>query len=207
MFSKRIYAASLIVSAVLATSATAGTITVDFLESAAGVTISGSGSFDTTGLSEALSNFDTTGLVFVSPAFGSFGAGAPAIGDALSAGVTYTSFGPNGATFATSGSGDAFGLVFCGTVTDTCVMLPDGYASNDQLAFSAEFAGQSFASLGITETNPISLAIGDNTVNLTFTLPAAVPLPPALPLLGGALLGIGAFVRRTQRPVGRRQEI
>jgi len=189
--------ASLILTCLLATTANASAINVDFMESATGVTVSGAGTFDTTGLSEGASDFSTSSLMFVSPAFGSFGAGAPAVADAFSLGTPYTPFGPGGATAASSGSGDAFGLVYCGTLTDTCVMLPDNYTSNDPLAFSAQFAGQSFASLGITATSPISLAFGSNEVNLSFSpLLAPVPLPAGLPLLLAGIGGLGFMARR-----------
>jgi len=194
--------ASLTLASVLATTANASTINVDFMESATGVTLSGAGTFDTTGLSEALSNFSTSGLIFVSPVFGSFGAGAVALADTFSLSTAYTPFGPSDLTLASSGSGDAFGLLFCGTSTDTCVMLPDNYTSNDPLAFSAQFAGQSFASLGITATSPISLAFGSNEVNLSFSPLTAVPLPAGLPLLLAGIGGLGLISRR-KRVSGR----
>lgn len=99
-----------------------------------------------------------------------------------------------------------FGLGACGD--DPCVFFPDGYESGTPLSFSAQFDRQSFQSLGINATDPISFMLGeDNTINLDFSTTAVIPLPPALPLLGAALLGLGALGRRAQRRTGPRTRV
>jgi hypothetical protein len=105
-------------------------------------------------------------------------------------------------TLATSASGDVFGLSFCGITS--CIVLPDDYESETALTFSAEFDGESFASLGITATSPISLGLGENEINLSFApLPAVVPLPATLPFLGAALVGVGAVAGRRRNAARR----
>jgi hypothetical protein len=84
MKSMKYTAASLILTGLLSTAASAAAVNVAFLETASGVTMSGSGAFDTTGLAQSFADFDTSDLIFVSPEFGSFGAGAPAIGTLFS---------------------------------------------------------------------------------------------------------------------------
>lgn len=186
----------------LATSVSAGTINIDFLETGTGVTLSGSGEFEWRGQIPASEVFSNEGLLFVSPIIGEFGAGAVADAQAvLVESFTPSPFGTGLGAAATSSSGDVFGFAKCGNIP--CIVLPAGYANGTRLEFSAEFADASFLTLGIDASNPISLTAGDNTINLNFSM-AVIPLPPALPLLGAALLGFGMLGRRTQRRSGPR---
>ncbi|MEO0427552.1 MAG: hypothetical protein AAF160_08905 [Pseudomonadota bacterium] len=175
----------------------ADVINVNFVETPFGVDASGSGSFDTTGLSLDFVDFDASTLIFVNPLDGGFGLGDAGNGDAYRIAATVP-FGTQGSTTTAPGTGDLFGIAFSG---GPLVMVPTGYVSQSPLSFAAAFPGESFASLGITAIGTVPITAGQNTINLNFSVAQAeIPVPPAIALLGGALLAFGAVSRRRRLP-------
>ncbi|PWJ21932.1 VPLPA-CTERM sorting domain-containing protein [Jannaschia seohaensis] len=175
---------ALVASGVVA--ANAGTVDIDFVESAGGVSMSGSGDIT---LGSGLSLLFTTsnsGLHFVNPAAGGFGMGAVASIDAYEFAAT-TSFGTSVSTLLAPGTGDPFGIAF--NSRDPVLLVPENYTTGTPLAFTLEAPGSSFASLGITPTD-VTITAGANAINLNFST-AVVPLPAGVVLLMTALAGLG----------------
>lgn len=100
----------------------------------------------------------------------------------------------------TDDTGDLFGLDFLGfpgTPFSGFIMVPLGY-SGGPLSGSTRFAGQSFASLGLTEGS-YAYAIPNTAIHVNI-----VPEPGVATLLGVALLLGGVAVRRRGRTLPAR---
>jgi hypothetical protein len=102
------------------------------------------------------------------------------------------SFGSGGQTLASSGIGDFVGL----DDVDNFLLGPSGYVSGSALSDSSTYDDQTFSGLGVTP-GTYEWTWGPTALDDTFTLdiPAAVPEPASLTLLGGGLIGL-AFLRR-----------
>ncbi len=160
------------------------------------VVVSGSGTLDTADLtnSSSFSGFDpeihaTEALVTLGPIPEDFNLFTGLIGP--------SAFGPGNAfpTDASSGSGDAFGIL--GSIGE--VALPMGYVSGTALLATNTYSGQTISSLGLTLGTYVYTA-GSTADADTITLqinPASVPEPSTL-ISGGlaALLGLGYAWRR-----------
>ncbi|MEM9838221.1 MAG: hypothetical protein AAF830_03605 [Pseudomonadota bacterium] len=178
-------AASLASAIALLGSANAA-VEVVITESGGGVTATYSGSIDLTGLAEFGS--DTQDRAQIGPVSG-FVISIP------NADVTFwrvpdpwTPFGTGGGVSTGSASGDAFALF-----TDPALGLPTGYVSGSALSGMVTFAGETFASLGISLGVFTSDLGNGDSVSVIVGDAAPVPVPAAALLFAPAAL---AFARR-----------
>ncbi len=88
--------------------------------------------------------------------------------------------------------GDSLGMGFGGELA-----IATGYMSGDALSGSHTFAGQTFASLGITPGS-YDYVLPSDTITLNFAA-TPVPLPASLLLLLGAL-GLGGVLGWRRKP-------
>ena len=89
-------------------------------------------------------------------------------------------FGSGSLAFSTSGAGDVFGVELSGVL-----LVPSTYNSGDPLDGSATYAGQTFASLGLTPGSYVSNLPNDT---ITLNIVQTVSIPGLVSLLGAALL-------------------
>jgi len=156
------------------------------------VVFQGGGTFDLTDLTFYLDSFSSSGIRanFVVVLLGSLpnapidyyqGITGPAhIGPGIGIGIN----------FPTSGSGDKLGL------SSNILIVPDGYASGSPLSATDTFAGQSFASLGLTPgTYLYTWGSAPHADSLTIQI-GAVPEPSSMMLLGTAIVAAAAYRRR-----------
>lgn len=172
-------------------------VVIDVSEVGGNVVAMGGGTIDLSGLTP----FGTAGgTAFMNPWFGNMDIGGTsgAYQDITEYnGVTGpTSFGADVATFASSASGDLFGVNGRGP-NGTGVDVPYNYVSGAALSGSATFDGQTFASLGLTSgTYVYTWGSGPTADSLTLQIgPAAIPEPGtwAMMMLGFAALGFVGF--------------
>jgi len=97
-------------------------------------------------------------------------------------------FGPGGTAIGTA-TGDTFNVY-----TSDIVGFAVGYAGGP-ISGDLTLSGETFASLGVLEGTYASVAFNGETITL-YIGAVVVPLPAALPLLAGALFGLGALRRR-----------
>jgi hypothetical protein len=172
--------------------ANAGIININFEDTGFGVTVDGSGTFDTSGLTETFSDVIPPGL-FINSLEGAFGFGDVANVDFFEA-IIPVPFGTSSSIFtASAGTGDMFGIAFGGSAG---IMLPINYISGDALAFTVNFIGESYASLGITATDTVAVTAGLNTINLNFSA-VDVPAPSSIAILALGLIGL--TIRRLKK--------
>ena len=165
-------------------------------ETALGVELTGSGSVNTTGLTEIQTPTEvalTGGFIIDFHDGLSVGTGAIDFFDPL-AFIGPDAFGPGiangfaGAT-ATSGAGDAFGF----DLYQLFLVVPEGYSSGDVLSGSGFYAGATLESLDLTAGSfSWTDQGGNNTINVTI-----VPEPSHYALLvGAAALSLLVIQRR-----------
>jgi hypothetical protein len=156
------------------------------------VVFQGGGTIDLTDLTFYFDSFSSAGIRpnFVVVLLGSLpnapidyyqGIAGPAhIGPGIGAGVS----------FPTSGSGNRIG------VSSNILILPDGYMSGNPLSATDTFAGQSFASLGLTPGTYLwTWGSGGSADSLTIQI-GAVPEPSSIVILGTAIVVTAAAKRR-----------
>jgi len=145
-------------------------------------------------------SIDTTNLTFIGVTYNSAwvwaGASAAVVGgheivpEDVYRGITGpSSFGSGIQFFATSGSGDGFGVV-----ADTVLDLPSDYISGSLLSATSTWSGSSFSSLGLTPGS-YTWTWGTGAHADSFTLNIGVPVPEHTTLtmaLFVGLVGIGA---------------
>lgn len=106
-----------------------------------------------------------------------------------------TSFGTNPSILsATSSSGDYFGT--SSNSINEILLVPAGYISGAVITGTATYASSTFASLGLTPGTYVWELTNADTITLQV---GVVPLPPAVFLLGTALVGMAGFNRLKRR--------
>jgi hypothetical protein len=166
---------------------------VTFSQVGPDVVASGGGTIDLNGLT-----FITPGSTQpqVAPTFATEAAGAAGDVDEYSGASGPTSFGPGVFTNATTGTGDLVGIQDLIGEPSGFVFVPTGYASGALLSDTATYAGQSFATLGLTP-GVYLYNFGSGADADTFTVDVAAPVPePASLMLLGIALGALALVYR-----------
>lgn len=119
--------------------------TVTFAE--VGSDVVASGSIDLAGLSLLTSG---TTVPQVAPTFATEATGAAGAVEEYGGASGPTSLGPGVITNATAGTGDLVGIQQLISEPTGFVFVPTGYASKASLSDTATYAGQSFATLGLT---------------------------------------------------------
>jgi hypothetical protein len=172
-------------------------VVIDVSEVGGNVVATGGGRVDLSGLTFFATG--GSGGAAMQPSFGLMdigGIGSPLFLDEYPGVAGPASFGPGGFTFASTSSGDRFG-VNARRPNGTGVDVPFGYASESALSGSATFDGQTFASLGLTPgTYVYTWGSGPTADSLTLQIgPAAIPEPGTWTMmtLGFAALGLAGF--------------
>lgn len=171
------------------------------------VVATGSGDFDTSGLSLSCSVCTGTAFETIDPSIAWFNIGAPSGAGAMD---VYTgmvtgpsSFGTGSgyeATYTATGSA----IIFDATGYNRGVpelILPTGYASGTSLSNTTIWDNASFASLGVTpDTYLWTWGTGaDQSFTLVVSNAISVPEPAALGMFGFGALLVGAFVGLRRR--------
>jgi hypothetical protein len=175
-------------------------VVIDVSEVGGNVVVKGGGTVDLTGLSFHAEGSVESGMI---PSFGGINAGSFGSTDFYQGATGPASFGPGGLSFASSSSGDAFGVDALGFTVPT-IIVPAGYASGTALSGSETYDGQTFASLGLTPgTYAYDWGSGPTADSLTVKI-GSIPEPAtwAMMLLGFAPLGFAGF-RATRKSAAR----
>lgn len=185
----RIAAFSLFLLLSAAPAAQSASISFAIANGVGGVTVSGSGSIDTTGLGQRST---VTTAPIVNGALPALVVGP--IGGILADRYLNVFVAPiaafgTGFDFANSGSGDRFGLSVAPGLTS--LLLPLNYVSGAALAGQSFFAGSTVQSLGLTTGTTTYTLLDDQTIDVVVSgQPSPVPLPAAALLLAS---GLGAL--------------
>ena len=177
----------------LAAQATArADVIISMEQSGPNVVGTGGGFIDTTDLTVA-GTLTNSAFVWAEFPFGS----TVTVGDGLRSLVAYrlitgpASFGSGAQHFATSGSGDVFGVI-----ANLQLELPSGYISGSPLVATSTWTGESFSSLGLTPGSYTwTWGTGAHADSFTLNIGAAAPVPEPSTLtmvLLGSLAGLGA---------------
>ena len=111
-----------------------------------------------------------------------------------------TSFGSGGFTSVSSGSGGQVGIDGINPPgIDGVIRVPSGYVSYSPLSDTATYAGQTFATLGVTPgTYEWTWGTGANQ-NFTLDIGAAIPEPATWALLLTGFAALGAMIRSRRK--------
>lgn len=187
------FAAAFAASVSLSLSAQAAVV-MNVFESGGDVVITAKGSLDLSGLAAGPNSPTGAG---VNPTFGFLLAGGGSGTNSYVMGDSLGAFGISGFTGASSGSGALFGI---GTSGGANVVVDAGASTLVPYVVDsiARFAGETFASLGITanDTRIVNLSNQDMITVIFGAAPSEVPVPAALPLFLAGLAGLGFAKRR-----------
>jgi hypothetical protein len=191
---KGTFAGALILASLIGTTAdpAQAAYIVTFSETGIDVTASGSGAIDLAGLT-----FITSGATLseVAPTFATEATGGAGNVDEYSGATGPFSFGPGVFTSATTGAGDLVGIQVLRDGSGF-IFVPKGYASGAPLSDTATYAGQSFATLGLTP-GVYLYNFGSGTDADSFTIKVGAPVPEpstwAMMLIGFAGLGYAGW--------------
>ena len=174
---------------------------IDANEMGGGVFISGAGTLDISSLTQDTTLTAATSP-FLNPRVGVLrvgpGSPAPAPADGYEGGISGGDsffFGPGDIFRGGVGTGDVFGP------SAHILIVPDGYTSGSFLSGTATFAGETFASLGLTQGTYIwSWGTGGNADSLTLNIGQTATIPEPSTCVGLISLGlVGAGVQRRRR--------
>jgi PEP-CTERM motif len=126
--------------------------------------------------------------------------GAAAVTDVYIGATGPTSFGSGGFTSVSSGSGDQVGIDGINQPgIDGVIRVPSGYVSDSPLSDTATYAGQTFATLGVTPGKyEWTWGTGANQ-NFTLDIGAPIPEPATWALLLTGFAALGAMIRSRRR--------
>jgi len=175
-------------------------VIIDITQVGSNVVATGSGTINLTGLTFVGNIFVGSGII--QPSSDAIIEGPPSSTlhyDDYSVISGPLSFGSGGPTFASSGSGDIFGVLSPGNLA-----VPLGYTSGSLLSGTDTYSGQTFSSLGLTPgTYKWTWGTGVNADSLTVDIIApssVVPEPCTLTLAGiAAASGLGYFGWRRRK--------
>jgi hypothetical protein len=194
VLNKGTFAGALILASLIGTTAdpAQAAYIVTFSETGNDVTASGSGAIDLAGLTFITSGFTQSE---VAPTFATEATGAAGEVDQYSGASGPFSFGSGVFTSATTGAGDLVAVQVL-LVGSGSIFVPTGYASGAPLSDTATYAGQSFATLGLTP-GVYLYNFGSGTDADTFTVEVGAPVPElstwAMMLIGFAGLGFAGY--------------
>jgi hypothetical protein len=167
------------------------------------VVITGSGSFDTAGLT-SIPAAPSSPTAFVFPSKNILFLGGGGTQNAFS-GLTPDdpTFGGGELAYASSTSGAQVGIAFAAGLAPNSLYLPGGYVSGISVSDLTTFSNATFASLDVTPGTYVwTWGRGDDADSFTLQIgPAAtgVPEPASLALLSAGVLSLGLIRRkRTQ---------
>lgn len=183
-----------------ASSAGAATLTIEAVQDGDDVVFIGSGAIDLTGLGAPA----PIGILRSESSGREFGVtnSSFALVDRYEVTGLFTTFTPlSGTGFDLDGfsaeTGDPFYLSGPGQFRRSHLRVTRGYASLDPIAFLWRASDSQMADLNLNFGT--IAAFGNNTITLTGSPVAPVPLPATMPLLAGGLIAAGAFVMRRRK--------
>ncbi|SIO13488.1 PEP-CTERM protein-sorting domain-containing protein [Parasphingorhabdus marina DSM 22363] len=183
-------------------SAANAAIIINIQESGSDVVGTATGTLDLTGLTD-LGTIPIRLAVRGTPGY--FGGGSNGAVQAYTGITGPANWGPGSLTDATSSSGDmfAFNPRFSGSPR---VFVPIGYTSNSAISSSSTFAGETLASLGLTEGTYLYNAPNDTITVIIGNVRGAVPEPATWAFM---ILGFGAIggAMRRQKNTARKANV
>jgi hypothetical protein len=175
----------------LAANVVQGAVVINAVETGGDVVFTGAGTIDQTGWTLIPNSGDD--FAFIDPDSVLLVGPTPAVPSArFTLPPNYagpSDFGLDNQTFASSGSGDIFGLFF----NSVQLVVPGGYVKNDPVSGTSTYAGQTFASLSMdVGSYTWSWSTANTADSITLNV---VPEPSSIVLASCLLFGLG-FARR-----------
>jgi hypothetical protein len=169
-----------------------GIMIVDAVETGGNVVFTGSGTLDKTGWTLVPNSGDD--FAFINPDRILVVGPTPAVASArFTSPPSFagpSNFGLDNQTFASSGSGDIFGLFF----DSVQLVVPGGYVRGDPLSGTSTYSGETFASLDM-DIGSYMWTWGSGATADSFKL-NVVPEPSTAVLAGLGLIGLASRRRR-----------
>ena len=165
---------------------------ISFSQNGSNVVATGSGSFNLLALTSSLQGFFSP---VTRPVSADLTVGVSGFSDTYSKLSGPTGFGPGPLTYASSGSGDIFGVA-----SGAFLAVPKGYVSGTALSGSATWTNTTIAGLGLNPGSYLyTWGISDVSDSLKVIVPgasSAVPEPQSLVLISGGVLAMLAMRKR-----------